>query len=156
MSEMQNSSLPKAGKKHTTTELFRMFTSSGGELKSSLATLETEYAPKLHEYLRKLLLRTNYTIMELSKEILANKSFIYQIFNGERIPGRDTLLRMAFVLKLSIDETEQLLKIAQRGSLYPRFRRDAILLYALHHAYTLQEADNALRQNGEQPLLEDE
>lgn len=47
------------------------------------------------------------------------KSYFYQILKGRRAPGLDFLIKLAFVLKLNLDETQRLLKIANRQPLYP-------------------------------------
>lgn len=110
----------------------------------------------LIDYLRALIERSDMTISAFSQQLMASRIFIYQILEGDRKPSRDMLLRMAFVLKLSLDETQRLLKTAQRSSLYPRVRREAVLIFALQRNYTLGEADEALRYAGEQPLLPDQ
>lgn len=110
----------------------------------------------LIDYLHALLERSDMTISAFSQQLMASRIFIYQILEGDRKPSRDMLLRMAFVLKLSLDETQRLLKTAQRSSLYPRVRREAVLIFALQRNYTLGEADEALRYAGEQPLLPDQ
>ncbi len=63
------------------------------------------------------------------------------------------LLRIVFVLGLSLEETQRLLVVAQRGVLYPRVRRDSALIFMLQHGYTLSEADDVLRTIHEQPLI---
>lgn len=105
-------------------------------------------------HLQKLLASSGVTLSELGRRMLVSRSFVYQIMEGIRRPGRDMLLRMAFSLALSFEETQRLLAVVQRGALYPRVRRDAALIFALQNRYTLMEADEALLSIGEQPLLE--
>ena len=63
------------------------------------------------------------------------------------------MLRLSIVLGLSYDETQYLLRAAQRGALYPRVRRDAVIIYALSKHMNLSETDEALVSLGEEPIL---
>ena len=57
--------------------------------------------------------------------------YIYQIFDGKRSAGRDVMLRIAFGMQLSVEDTQRLLTLSGNSSLYPKIRRDAALIYAL-------------------------
>ena len=70
-----------------------------------------------------------------------------------RAPGRDIVLRLALVLALTPEETQRLLRAAQRGALYPRVRRDAAVIFCLNRGLSLLEADDLLRSLGEDPLV---
>ena len=135
----------------TTTNLLRAI-SKAPLLNQMLGSKEEDVT--LVSHLQTLLDKTGVSASELVRRMLVSKPFLYQIINGTRKPGRDMLLRMALALELSLEETQRLLTVAQRGVLYPRVRRDAALLYAVQHHYTLMEADEALRAIGEQPLLD--
>ena len=50
-----------------------------------------------------------------------SKSYGYQILNGDRIPGRDILLRTSLVLQLSLKETQRLLAVGDCGALIPKY-----------------------------------
>lgn len=107
----------------------------------------------LKQHLTELLRISGQSIAGLAQDMLASKAFIYQIFEGVRRPGRDMLLRMAFAMGLSLEQTQRLLVIAQRGALYPRVRRDAVIIHALQHRHSLHETDETLHDVGEQPLI---
>ena len=55
----------------------------------------------------------------------------HQLFNGTRRPSRDKVLQLAISLGLSLEETQQLLQAAGRSPLYPRLKRDAVILYGI-------------------------
>lgn len=107
----------------------------------------------IKQHLAELLRVSGKNIADLAKDMLASKVFIYQIFEGTRKPGRDMLLRMAFALNLTLEETQRLLMIAQRGALYPKVRRDAVIIHALQHGYSLCDTDETLRRVDEQPII---
>jgi len=135
----------------TTTNLLRTILHTAS-LTQAVGTINEDIT--LAGHLRTLLDASGLSISDLTRRILVSKAFTYQIFDGTRRPGRDVLLRIAFALGLSLEGTQRLLAVAQRGTLYPRVRRDAAVIFALQHKYTLVEADEALRSIGERPLLD--
>ncbi len=135
----------------TTTSLLRTI-SQAPMLNQALESKAEEVT--LDGHLQAQLQKSGVSASVLMQRMLVSKPFVYQILNGTRKPGRDILLRMALALELSLEETQRLLTVAQRGVLYPRVRRDAALIYAVQHHYTLTETDEALRSIGEQPLLD--
>lgn len=76
----------------------------------------------------------------------------YMIFLGKRNPKRNTLIGIALAMQLTLAETQRLLKIAQRGELYPKNRRDAAIVYCIHHHLKPIDAGILLDQIGEEPL----
>lgn len=105
------------------------------------------------EYLCALLAQRSIDVGRLGGLSMLSQSFAYQLCNGTRLPSRDIALRLALALALTVDEAQRLLLIAQRGALYPKVRRDAVVIFALSHRLGLSRADELLRQLGEIPLL---
>lgn len=81
-----------------------------------------------------------------------SRSYGYQILRGERVPGRDILLRTALSLHLSLKETQRLLTIGGCGALYPKVRRDAAIIFALNQSMTLLETEELLTSLPERSL----
>ena len=75
---------------------------------------------------------------------MINKSYGYQIFNGRRVPSRDKVLQLALGLKLSLKETNKLLKLAEKNPLYVRNKRDAIVIFAINRELTLLDTEEIL------------
>lgn len=136
--------------KQSTTTLLRLI-AGAPSLNHALRVKQRELT--LPQHLQSLLEVSGLSIPVLVRQTLISKPFLYQIFGGIRKPGRNVLLRLAFAMGLSLEETQRLLTVARRCVLYPRLRRDAALIFMLEHSYTLAEADEALRSIGEQPLL---
>ncbi|HPQ48241.1 MAG TPA: helix-turn-helix transcriptional regulator [Clostridia bacterium] len=93
----------------------------------------------LAEYLDLLLVNQSMTKKELVRSTGIEKSYLYQIFNGRRTPSRDKLLRIAFALKLSLDNTQRLLLIAEKPILYPARKRDAAIMFCLIKGHSLDK-----------------
>lgn len=109
--------------------------------------------PEFHKYLSKLMAKYGTDAAKLGVDILLSRSYMYQICSGERMPGRDIVLRIALVLGLSLDEIQRLLTLANRGVLYPKKKRDALFIYALNNKYTLYQTDELFTHYGQEPLL---
>ena len=116
-----------------------------GALKALDGDMEAPtFAQCLSQYMRE----RDLTAAQLSETALLSRSFTYQICSGERRPSRDIILRLALVLELSVDETQALLRTAQRGALYPRVMRDAVILFALRNRMGILATDEQLLSRG--------
>lgn len=108
--------------------------------------------PNLIAHLSELLKSQSLTIPQVIQKANVSRSYGYQVFNGLRNPTRDILIRIAFAMKLTVDETQRLLKVAQRGELYPRVRRDAAIIYCIQKKLTLLEVEELLESIDEPTL----
>ena len=95
----------------------------------------------LPEYLCSLLSCKKLRKADVVRGSLLSRAYVYQIFSGEKSPSRNTLLALAFGLRLSDEETQALLK---NPELYARDERDAIILFALQKGKTIFEANTLL------------
>lgn len=78
-----------------------------------------------------------------------NETFGYQIFIGARKASRDNLLKIAFALGLPLREANRLLQAGGANELYCKNRRDAIIIFAISHGYSLQKTEEELYRFGE-------
>lgn len=85
----------------------------------------------LKDYIQKLLRCHGLKKSQVISESGLNEIYIYQIMAGKRNPSRDKLLALAIAMKLDIEECQKLLKFGGVNELYPRNRRDAIILFGL-------------------------
>ena len=103
----------------------------------------------LTQYLAILLERHQLTKQQVYTASNLDRSLTYQIFNGSRRPSRNALLSIALGMHLTLPETQHLLKIAQRGELYPKNRRDAAILFCIFQGLNLIDAELLLDSIGE-------
>lgn len=103
----------------------------------------------LTQYLAILLERHQLSKQEVYVASNLDRSLTYQIFNGSRRPSRNALLSIALGMHLTLPETQRLLKIAQRGELYPKNRRDAAILFCIFQGMSLINAELLLDSIGE-------
>lgn len=132
----------------TTSKLFEKLRSPGGR-----ALLDQPLtAPSCAQALRNLLDRADISASDWITAADISRSYGYQILRGERIPGRDILLRTALALHLSVEEAQRLLTLGGCAALYPRLRRDAAVIFALNQSLSLLETESLLSSLPERSL----
>ena len=82
-----------------------------------------------------------------------NSTFVYQVFSGTRKIGRDNAIKLAFGIGCTLREAQRLLRHAGVSELWCKNRRDAIIIYAIEHGFTLAECDDELYRLGEDTLV---
>lgn len=89
----------------------------------------------------------NKRIGELQTETGISKSMIYAIFNGTRNPSKKQIIQIAFCMKLSVEELNELLKLAHLKELYAKYKEDAIIIYGIKRGLDLLDIDELLKEN---------
>ena len=97
------------------------------------------------------LLNTLFQKRKLSKAALAKRSgmsevYLHQVFSGRR------LICLCFGLSATLEESQELLKQGGFAQLYPKNRRDAIIIYGLVNGAGLFEVNDKLFSEGEETL----
>ena len=115
--------------------------------------IEYKKTQTIGEYLYEIMQIKKVKVADLIPKTNLSKQYIYQIFNNERSPGKNTVMKLSFALRLSLDEVQRALALADNGALYPKVRRDAALMACLVKNYTVEETENFLLSIGEEPLL---
>lgn len=82
-----------------------------------------------------------------------DRTYGYQLLNGKRGINRDRLLQLAFGMKLTLEETQKLLKTARMAVLYERDVRDVFIVSALYNGYDIDACDQLLFEH-QQPTLQ--
>lgn len=101
------------------------------------------------EYLAQLLNERGLKRTDVINASGLNDIYAHQIFSGKRTPSRDKLLCLCFGMKLSTEETQELLKRCGYPTLYAKKRRDSVILYALFHKMPLMQCNEELYNIGE-------
>ena len=108
--------------------------------------------PPLADHLKVLFEARGFAEAEVFEWIALERTMGYRIMSGTRNPSRNVLLRIAFVLSLSLEETQYLLNVGGKAALYPRVRRDALLVYGIAHQLTMPRMDEILLEADERSL----
>ena len=106
----------------------------------------------LKEHLEKLLAQKGISKADVIKNADIDRCYGYQIFSGNKNPSRDKMLALSFGFGLNLDETQRLLKIAETGELYPRVKRDSIIMFCINKQMPLIETNLLLDEFSEYPI----
>ena len=139
--------------KKRTEELMQMLSTAG--------TLETYWAENREElldvslgtYLHQLLQQYSVMKNEVINRSGLNQIYGYQIFAGTKQPSRDKLIALIFAFPLMLEDAQRLLRVGGVSELYPRIKRDSIILFGLREKLSVQELDDLLFEMGENTVL---
>ena len=110
------------------------------------------HTPPFNHYLAALCRERALVPERVIRESDIDRSYGHQLFNGLRQPSRDKALQLAFGLKLGVSQAQELLRVAGKSQLYPRLKRDAIILFALNKSMSVLELQSLLNHYGMTPL----
>lgn len=108
----------------------------------------------LAEYLHILLKQKKLTISTFVDHTQLAKSYIYKIFNGDKIPTKDKLLQLVFTFGASLEEAQMMFKRANIAPLYSKNLRDSIIIFCIHKKYDVFKVNDELINNKEKPLFD--
>jgi hypothetical protein len=125
-----------------------------GNIDEYLKKMDMSDIPSFSDYVRELSKSRSETPQHIIKRSGIERTYGHQIFNGTRKPSRDKVIQLAIGFGLNAEETQSMLKIAGKNELYPRIKRDALLLYCITHGMGFNETQNALKDFILKPLGE--
>ena len=133
------------------------------EMKTALESTES-----IHQFLRenednfhtrdvsglveKMIKDRNLSKAEVAKAAGMSEVYLHQLISGRRKPSRTRLLCISIGLKLSLEETQNLMQHAGMAMLYSKSRRDAIIIYGISHKLNLFEINDLLFDADEDTL----
>lgn len=88
-----------------------------------------------------------------------SRSYGYQIMEGRRLGKRDYYLAIALALSLDLSAAQRMLAVTRCGGLHPLIKRDAAIIFAINHGYSLEKTYDFMCELGLPPLdtgIEDE
>lgn len=103
-------------------------------------------------YLQQLLDERGLKRSQVVRDAGLNATHGYQIFTGQRGASRDKLLQLALTMKLTLRETNRLLRAGGHSELYCKCRRDAIIIFCISHGESLQRTDEESYRFKEQTI----
>lgn len=139
----------------TAEELMNIIMKSKDNLESLIKNLESEQLDmELEDFLNMMLAKKNLTPAQVVERSGLPHACTDQIFSGEKKhPSRNKLLALAFAMDMTLEETQQLLKLAHVQALYPRNRQDLVVIFALKEHCTVIEVNELLEDMQEGLLM---
>lgn len=106
----------------------------------------------ISELLKTLCARCGLPKAEIARRSGMSEVYLHQVFSGRRNPSRDRLLSLCVGMDASLEDAQQLLRLASYAQLYPKLKRDAIIIHGLLHHRPLGEINEALFAENEKTL----
>ena len=107
------------------------------------------------KYLNRLLDEKGVKMSDLYMRNAVGKSFSYYIRNGDKRPSKRTVIKVAFALKATVEETNLLLKSSGNKELYPRQVEDSIIEFGLRNHLDVYQVEELLKKRGSNMSLLD-
>lgn len=139
----------------TTKELTSKLSSitSTRELRIFNTTLESKYPnTSFSTYISEQISASRLSPAEIIQKAELQRNYGYQLLNGTRKPGRNKVISLALALKLPFSEVQRALTIAGEGSLYPKVKRDSIIIFAINKQFSVSDTNELLFKSGEDTL----
>lgn len=96
------------------------------------------------ELLEMLLHKKNKLKSYITHNTLIPERYVYEIFSGAKVPGRDRIIQIALALQLTENETNHLLNAGNAGRLYVKNKRDSIIIFCLNNNKSVMECNDYL------------
>ncbi|XCP84506.1 helix-turn-helix transcriptional regulator [Roseburia hominis] len=96
--------------------------------------------------------KSGLTQAQLIEKTQIQRNYAYQILSGTKNPGRDKVIAICLALSLSLDETQRALTIARESILYPKNKRDSILIFCINKNLSVLETNDLLYEMQEKIL----
>lgn len=139
--------LPQIKKAGTSALLHRLFMAPN--LKTFMENNAEELElPQFYTYISGLCRDAGKVPEQIIKQSGIDRTYGHQLFNGTRKPSRDKVIQLAFGFRLDVAGTQELLKYARQTALYPKIKRDAIILRCLNENKDVIETQSILQALG--------
>ena len=127
-------------------------TDSPEDLDLYLEQIRDKYPKDLSSYVKTILSEKSMSTADMQKKSGIDRTYIYQIMDGSKNPGRDKIIAIAIACEMTLAECQRALEIAQEGILYAKSRRDSLIIYAISKKLTIMELNALLEEHG-RPVL---
>lgn len=139
--------MSETGKQHKTTTVMKNLIKANNLDSFLNENREDINLPSFHEYIQSICEDREISAEKIIKSADIDRTYGHQLFNGTRNPSRDNVIKLAIAFKLDIDQTQKLLRIAGKSTLYPRIERDCIIIFAIKNRYDVQRTQELLYEH---------
>lgn len=122
-------------------------TDSPEELDKYLEEIRDKYPKDLSSYIKAVLAEKGMSTADMQKKSGIDRTYIYQIMDGSKHPGRDKIIAIAIACEMTLPECQRALEIAQEGILYAKSRRDSLVIYAINKKLSIMELNGLLEEH---------
>ena len=112
--------------------------------------------PVFSELLFRLMEEQGLKAKEVIRSCRMERSYFYHILSGKKIPSRNMTIRIGLCIRADLQDINRLLRLAGAAGLYPKLKRDALLIYAIQRQLSMEQTNLLLLEHDEIPLYRDE
>ena len=116
------------------------------DLNRYLEEIRNKYPKDFSSYIKAILDQKGMSIADMQKKSGVDRTYIYQIMDGSKRPGRDKIIAIAIACEMNLSECQRALEIAQEGILYAKSRRDSLIIYAINKKMSIMELNSLLEE----------
>lgn len=129
---------------------------SPSEVKEYLQENFKEGEPAFSGYIDALLEKKNLKRQDVLIRANLPQKYGYKLLTGEaHTTNRDKILSICFSMEMSLKETQRTLKLYGMNELYPKIKRDVLLIVALgQKIFDIDKVNEMLLEAGEKPLYD--
>lgn len=129
---------------------------SPSELKDYLHETFREGEPTFPSYIDTLLEQKKLKRQDVLIKANLPQKYGYKLLTGEtHTTDRDKILRICFSMEMTLKETQRTLKLYGMNELYPKIKRDVLLIVALGQKnFDIDQVNDMLIREGEAPLYD--
>ena len=139
--------------KKKTDELLEELKLKGIDIQEYLDENENSFIEiSLKEFWNELLERSGQSKSNIINNADISYIYFYEILQGKKIPKKDKIVRLILAMELEVEDAQTALKYCNQAILYPRIKRDSLLIYAIQNHYSIFQTQALLSENGEQEL----
>ncbi len=136
-----------------TDELMKALKDEKGSLKEYLSENKGEFVSNdVRDFWNRMVKQSGMPKVEIIDRSGCGYNYFYCIINGRKTPSREKTVALALTMHLSLDDCQQALKLSGKAPLYPRSKRDSIIIYGIEHGQSLDEVCSELDRHGEKSL----
>lgn len=81
-----------------------------------------------------------------------DRTYGYQILNGTKSPSRNNIIKLCIAAKLDLKGIDTALAIGNECKLYPRRKRDSLIIFGINKGLSLADMNEFLYDNNEETL----
>jgi len=101
-----------------------------------------------YSFLAMLIINSGKPKTKIVADACISEPYLYNLLRGEKRPTRNSVIKLAFGLELTLETTQRFLMLAGYRNFYERHKRDALLKYAFLNNMNILEADTLLMEYG--------
>lgn len=98
----------------------------------------------LSNYLCDIFEKKSLSKSDVIKKSDINEIYGYQILSGKRTPSRNKLISLCIGAKFTLDETNEILKVGGFSPLFPKIKRDSVIIFGIQNHYSIWQINESL------------